>query len=45
MKETPSQVFSCEFFEILLNIFLTEELQATISTLKTGITRQKIKVV
>ena len=30
-KETPPQVFSCEFFEISKNIFFTEQLWATAS--------------
>ena len=30
-KETPTQVFSCEFYEIFKDNFLTEHLQATVS--------------
>ena len=30
-KETPAQVFSCEFCEIFKNTFFTEDLQMTAS--------------
>ena len=30
-KETPAQVFSCEFCEIYWNTFFTEHLRATVS--------------
>ena len=37
-KETPSQVFSCEFCEISSNIFFTEHLQVTVSEITQMIT-------
>ena len=30
-KDTPAQVFSCEFYKIFKNIFFTEHLRATAS--------------
>ena len=32
-KETPTQVFSCEFCDIFKNNFFTEHLPATVSSL------------
>ena len=33
LKETPAELFSCEFCDILKNVFFTEHLRATDSIL------------
>ena len=34
-KETPTQVFSCEFYKIFKSIFFTEHLRTTVSDTST----------